>query len=95
MSAKAIEKDPKNSTFIDTYAWIFYQQENYSLAKFYIERAIDNLGKGQENSVLFDHYGDILWKLGDKDKALEKWNKAYLLDNKNQNLRLKIERKAL
>jgi len=95
MSAKTIEKEPKNSTFLDTYAWIFYQQENYTLAKFYIERAIDNLEKGQDSSVMFDHYGDILWKLGDKSKALEKWIKAFETDKTNEKLRLKIENKGL
>ena len=95
MSAKTIEKEPKNSTFLDTYAWIFYQQENYSLAKFYIERAIDNLEKGQDASVMLDHLGDILWKMGDKTKAMENWKKAFETDKTNENLRLKIENKGM
>ena len=28
MSAKTIEKEPRNSTYLDTYAWIFYQKGN-------------------------------------------------------------------
>jgi Tfp pilus assembly protein PilF len=26
MSALTVEKEPENSTYLDTYAWIFYQQ---------------------------------------------------------------------
>jgi tetratricopeptide (TPR) repeat protein len=91
MSAKTIEKEPKNSTYLDTYAWIFYQQGNYSLSKFYIERAIDNLKKDQDPSIIYEHYGDILWmsKKDDK-KALEMWQKSYDAGNKTEELKNKI-----
>jgi predicted negative regulator of RcsB-dependent stress response len=65
------------------------------LAKFYIERAIDNLEKGQDASVMLDHLGDILWKMGDKTKAMENWKKAFETDKTNENLRLKIENKGM
>ncbi|MDR1585308.1 MAG: tetratricopeptide repeat protein [Prevotellaceae bacterium] len=76
MSAKTIEKEPDNSTYLDTYAWIFYRQGNYSLAKFYIERALNNLKAEESSGILLDHYGDILWMLGEKEKAVETWRKA-------------------
>jgi tetratricopeptide (TPR) repeat protein len=92
MSAKTIEKEPKNSTYLDTYAWIFYQQGNYSLAKFYIERAIDNLKEKQESGVILDHYGDILWMSGGNDnKALETWKKAYDSGYETEELKNKID----
>ncbi|MBN2765353.1 MAG: tetratricopeptide repeat protein [Paludibacteraceae bacterium] len=76
MSAKTVEKEPSNSTFLDTYAWIFFKQGNYSLAKFYIERAVDNLEADYDATVIYDHYGDILWKSGNKEKAAQMWQKA-------------------
>jgi len=92
MSAKTIEKEPKNSTYLDTYAWIFYQQGNYSLAKFYIERAIDNLKEKQESGVILDHYGDILWMSGGNDiKAIETWKKAYNSGYETEALKNKID----
>lgn len=91
LSAKTIEKEPKNSTYLDTYAWIFYQQGNYSLAKFYMERAIDNMDKKQDPGVMYEHYGDILLKTGNEKKALEMWKKAYETENKTDALKLKIE----
>lgn len=97
MSAKTVDKEPKSSTYLDTYAWIFYQQGNYSLAKFYIERAMSNLKEkeGESAGVLYDHYADILWMLGENDdKAHEYWQKAYENGVQTDELILKIENKG-
>jgi tetratricopeptide (TPR) repeat protein len=92
MSAKTVELEPKNSTYLDTYAWILYQEGNYSLAKFYIERAIDNLTKEEDPGVVLEHYGDILWMSGvdSEAKALEVWQKSYNAGNKTEELKMKI-----
>jgi len=99
MSAKTVELEPKNSTYLDTYAWILYQQGNYSLAKFYIERAVENLQKKEDPSVVLEHYGDILWMHGKNDskqesKALEMWVKAMDNGNKSPELKQKVENKG-
>jgi len=99
MSAKTVELEPKNSTYLDTYAWILYQQANYSLAKFYIEKAIDNLPKGEDPGIILEHYGDILWMSSKDDgkddaKALEMWKKSYDSGNKTDELKQKIENKG-
>lgn len=91
MSAKTVELEPKNSTYLDTYAWILYQQGNYSLAKYYILRAIDYLDKEQDPGVILEHSGDIFLALGAKDKALEYWQKAYNSGKKDDELKTKIE----
>jgi len=94
MSAKTVELEPKNSTYLDTYAWILYQQGSYSLAKFYIERAIDNLSKEVEKGEVLEHYGDILWMSNQDEKALEMWQKSLDAGNKTDKLKLKIENKG-
>ncbi len=76
MSAKTVEKEPSNPVYLDTYAWIFYQQENYSLAKFYIERAIDNLTDEMRDPEIWEHYGFILFKAGKVQEALQAWRTA-------------------
>ena len=61
MAALCIKLEPNNATYLDTYAWVFFMQGNYTLAKIYIENA---LSKDTENSAeLVDHYGDILFML--------------------------------
>ena len=74
MSSKCLKIQPNNPTYIDTYAWIFFQKENYSLAKFYIESAISN--GGESSPDILEHYGDVLYKTGNTDKAVEQWEKA-------------------
>jgi len=99
MSAKTVELEPKNSTYLDTYAWILYQEGNFSLAKFYIERAMDNLPKNEDPGIILEHYGDILWmnsKDSGKDdaKALQMWQKSYDSGNKTDALKEKLEKKG-
>ena len=89
MSAQSIKMEPNSATYLDTYAWIFFIQKNYPLAKIYIEQAIS---KDRSNSAeLFDHYGDILYMSGDKVKALEQWKKAKELGKNTATLDRKIE----
>ena len=94
MSAKTVELEPKNSTYLDTYAWILYQQASYSLAKFYIERAVENLSNEEEHGVVLEHYGDILWMSNQDDKAFEMWQKSFDAGNKTDELKKKIENKG-
>ncbi|MDR0995140.1 MAG: tetratricopeptide repeat protein [Tannerella sp.] len=88
MSARCIKLEPDNATYLDTYAWIFFMEGNYSLAKFYIENA---LSKDDTNSPeLVEHYGDILFKSGNKEKAIEEWKKAKAMGKKSEVLDKKI-----
>ena len=88
MSAQTIKMEPDYATYIDTYAWIFFIQKNYPLAKLYIEQAIS---KDRSNSPeLVDHYGDILYMSGNKEKALEQWKKAKELGKESATLDRKI-----
>ncbi len=92
MSAKTIQAEPQNATFLDTYAWVFYKRKEYTMAQLYIEMAINN--EKHPSSDLYDHYGDILLATGDKEKALQQWKKALELDAGNKQLLEKIEKLA-
>ncbi|MDR2473254.1 MAG: tetratricopeptide repeat protein [Tannerella sp.] len=92
MSAVCIKTEPDNATYIDTYAWIFFVQGNYSLSKIYIEMAISKDHNG--SAELLDHYGDILFLSGDKDKAVEQWQKAKTAGKKSATLDRKINDKS-
>jgi tetratricopeptide (TPR) repeat protein len=93
MSGKCIKAEPKNPTYIDTYAWVLFQRGNYSLAKFYIESAIST--ESENSPDIIEHYGDILFKTGNTEKAVQQWEKALKLrnDKKTALLRKKIENK--
>ena len=89
MSRKTIDVEPKNSTFLDTFAWIFFKEAKYGLAKIYIERAIAN--ETETNSVILEHYGDILWFNGELDAARIQWKKALDLQEPSAILLKKVQ----
>jgi tetratricopeptide (TPR) repeat protein len=91
MSAKTIEIQPGNSTFLDTYAWILFKRGQFMEARFIIERAIDNME--DPSGVIVEHYGDILFQTGDVHGAVEQWNKALELSDHPDVLKRKIEEK--
>ncbi len=88
MSKKSLEIEPKNASYLDTYAWILYQQGKYLEAKEQIELAI--AAGGGESAEVLEHYGDILFKLGDKEKALFNWKKAKSIGTESTFLDKKI-----
>ncbi|MDD4922865.1 MAG: hypothetical protein PHS30_10370 [Bacteroidales bacterium] len=89
MSRKTIEAEPKNPTYLDTFAWIFYMEGKYSLAKIYIERAVAN--ELDPSSVVLEHYGDILWFNGEQEAARIQWTKALKLQDPSEVLFQKVE----
>jgi tetratricopeptide (TPR) repeat protein len=74
MAATAVKIQSDNATYLDTYAWVFFQKGSYSLARFYIESAISK--SAQPSGEILEHYGDILYKTGNIDRAVEEWKKA-------------------
>jgi tetratricopeptide (TPR) repeat protein len=89
MSAQCIKLEPDNATYLDTYAWIFFKQGNYKLAKFYIESALKK--DKSASSELVDHYGDILYMSGNKDEAILQWKQAKELGKTGEVLDRKIK----
>lgn len=72
MSSKLVEQHPDDATFLDTHAWVLFMQGDYKEAKKILERAL----KGETNGTIIEHYGDVLFKLGETEKAVEQWKKA-------------------
>lgn len=74
MSYRAIKAEPKNSTYLDTYAWILFMQKRYSEAKIYIDQTLQY--DTDTSAVLLEHAGDIYYQAGDAAQALEYWRQA-------------------
>lgn len=88
ISETTVKADAINPYYLDTYAYILYLQKNYTLAKFYAEQALNYDKEG--NAEVLEHYGDILYALGEKEAALGYW-KAALLINETEELSNKIK----
>ena len=92
MSAQTVKAEPDNATYLDTYAWIFFKKGDYSLARLYMKNAIDK--SPEPSAELFEHYGDILYMLGEVDEAVEYWQKALDLGSESADvLKEKIKQK--
>ncbi|WP_280758215.1 tetratricopeptide repeat protein [Parabacteroides sp. PM6-13] len=92
MSLQTINMESENATYLDTYAWILFVKGEYKLAKIYIERAIEH--DDTNSSELVDHYGDILFMIGEKERAVEQWKKAKELGKEGEVLDRKIAEEA-
>lgn len=90
LSNLVIKNNPDNATYLDTYAWVLFKKKDYPLAKFYMESALSN--STEENPVLVEHYGDILFFLNQKDKAVQQWEKSLKMGNKSKVLPEKIKK---
>ena len=87
MVRKAVNKEPGNSSYLDTMGWIYYMMKDYKSAKEYIERAVSVNGS---NAVILEHLGDIHYALKDNQKALYFWKKALEINRNNTQLEEKI-----
>ena len=90
MSGFTIDIEPKNATYLDTYAWILYKMGKSKQARKYLEKALKN--NGGDDAEILDHYGDILFELGKYQDSVENWRKAVDLDaTKNDTILPKIK----
>lgn len=90
MSEITVKAEPSNPTYLDTYGWVLYEQGSYTLAKIYIERAIE-YSKDDLSAEVLEHYGDVLYQTGNQEKALEQWKKAKELGGDSPELNKKIK----
>jgi tetratricopeptide (TPR) repeat protein len=74
MAKRAVTLDPENDSFQDTYGWVLFKQKKYKEAAEWILKAVQT--KGEPSAEVLEHYGDVLYNLGDTSGALDYWIKA-------------------
>ena len=70
---KALQIEPENGSFLDSLGWAYFKADNLKLAEENLHRASDQL---KSNSVIQEHYGQVLFKLGRYDEAIAAWTRA-------------------
>ena len=89
MSFKCNQLVKDNGTYQDTYAWILYELADYEQAKIWIQKSLAN---GSDiSAVVLEHYGDILYQLGNIEGAIIEWEKAKKIGKASKFLDKKIE----
>jgi len=75
---RALKIQPDNGGYMDSLGWVYFQKKQYHRALETLERAV-TLEK--DEGVIWEHIGDALIALGDKQKALVKYREALRLKN--------------
>ena len=70
---KALQIEPENGSYLDSLGWAYFKSDKLDLAEDNLRRAADQL---KTNSVIQDHHGDVLFKLGRVDEAIAAWTRA-------------------
>lgn len=92
MSALLIKNHPDDPTYLDTHAWVLYTRGKLKEAKKIIEKAVST---GNASATHFEHYGDILYKSGDIDGAMQQWQKARGMNANSESLNKKISNRKM
>ncbi len=70
---RALEIDPDNPSYLDSLGWAHFKRGDLTQAETHLAKAAEGLPR---NSVVQDHYGDLLSKRGKHDEAIAAWTKA-------------------
>lgn len=92
MATLLTKSHPNNAAYLDTHAWVLFQEGKYKEAKKIMEKVFL---VGQINAIHYEHYGDILYQLGDIDEAVEQWQKAKSLNGNSEVLNKKITNRKI
>jgi tetratricopeptide (TPR) repeat protein len=93
LSTRLTDKFSDNATYLDTHAWVLYTMRQYQKAREFLERALKQ-EKGVSGTIV-EHYGDVLFQLGEKEKAIEQWKIARSMGENSTNIDKKIQFGAL
>ena len=93
LSEKLVKLYPNQAENYDTFAWVLYQKAEYGKAKEAIDLALSKDKNGNES--IFEHKGDILYKLGQTENAVYAWEKALELNKSNRKLEKKIKDRTI
>lgn len=91
LAERLVGNHPENATYLDTFGWVLYTSKDYKKARKYLEKAAQT----STNGTILEHFGDVLFKLGESDKALEQWSKAKKVGGASVLIDKKIANKSL
>ena len=79
---------PNDAHILDSMGWILYRLKDFTGAIEFLEKAL----LANDNPEIIAHLGEVLWESGDKNAAIETWQKGYKKDNMHPVLSETIER---
>ena len=80
MVRKAVEEDPDNAAYLDSLAWVLFKRGKAREALEPLEKAVKT---NFTDATIYDHMGDIYFRLQEPSKAKAAWEKAEALAGKS------------
>ena len=92
MLEKANKLRSNDPYITDSLGWALFKLKRYKEAKDYLQLAVRLL---PADPIVNDHYGDVLWKNGNKIQARYYWNYVLSLEKTEDNQKKIIEKKLI
>lgn len=92
LARQLISLHKNNPNYLDTYAWVMYADGQYSTALRSLKKAIR---LGADDAVIYEHYGDVYYRLGRVEEAVKQWKKAVNMAGASSSIQEKIIQKKL
>jgi len=87
---KALKLKPSDPAILDSMGWAYYRLGEHENALLYLQQAFDKL----KDPEIAAHLGEVLWVLGNRERAREIWDEALRETPKDKVLLNVIERFA-
>jgi tetratricopeptide (TPR) repeat protein len=68
------EDDHDNGAYLDSLGWVLFKQKRYEEAKKVMLQAVED--KNSQHIEIYDHLGEVLNALGERQAAVEAWRKG-------------------
>ena len=91
MATEANRLQPNQSEIEHALGWVFYKSNDWKNSKIWLEKAANS----SNEALIIEHYGDVLFKLGQLEDALVQWQRAKLSGSKSELLNKKIADRKL
>ena len=92
MLETAYELESDDPYIIDSIGWAYYLTNDYKKAEKFLKRAVELM---PDDSIVNDHYGDILWKLDRKIQARYFWRNVLKMEDVDEEMLKKINKKII
>ena len=86
--AKALEFAPKDPFITDSLGWVEFRMGNHAEAA----RLLGEAFQRQPDPEIAAHLGEVLWTMGEREKALEVWRTGLRLNKDNDTLQETLKR---
>jgi tetratricopeptide (TPR) repeat protein len=86
--SRALEIAPDDAAVIDSMGWVEFRQGRHAAARVLLEKAFSKA----KDPEIAAHLGEVLWTLGERDRAREVWKGALTRDPEHPVLRDTVQR---